>query len=555
MALEDVDYLYKNSTKKSYMFYIDSKDRDRDLYPNPNHYAITFSAPFKNVYSLEVLDASIPRTQHAVDTHNNVLVYKYDDVITNLHIPVGDYDSKNLIIVLNNEFNKNGHDITIDNVSIPADERSVFVFKSSKELILDMYKSTINTLLGFDLLAVKNNIDELGNERYNLVSDINAEYDTVEILNKPTDENDTNYEKNLNAFYENRKYINNYKNKLFKSTRQGIQYYQQNNAFVGPLNLNTSLILNNTNDTLYNAIAQTFTIEENSIIENIELNFNDTKTVDFGVVFYKIENDTYTPENNLKINNNGTVSHTFTKESFEYVKNLSISDERSEKNTKYMIGIYTNNTDNVQIGINLMESNFSNENMYVFNFDLENAGTLTNADLYNVNIDENKNVSTNTLDSGNAHMCIKITTKIQLNKIEAPGMYSLIGDRYVILKCPEIEQHLYASHSFEKYTMGIAKFKLAVLGYDESRFDFASLPPREFHPIGKLTQMTFMFERPDKTLYNFRGINHTITLAIRYMVPAQNRSFNKYILNPEYNPNFLDYQNNQESESDNENSD
>ena len=92
--------------------------------------------------------------------------------------------------------------------------------------------------------------------------------------------------------------------------------------------------------------------------------------------------------------------------------------------------------------------------------------------------------------------------------------------------------------------MGLAKFTLAVMGYGETRMDF-SAPVREFHPIGKLTQMTFRFERPDGSLYNFRGINHTITFNIRYYTPLQDQEFNFFPLNPNYDPNnFRFIQNN-----------
>lgn len=61
--IEDIQYLQEHSAKESYIFFVDSKDRDYTLYPTPQSYRINFSAPFKHVYSLEILDASIPRTQ------------------------------------------------------------------------------------------------------------------------------------------------------------------------------------------------------------------------------------------------------------------------------------------------------------------------------------------------------------------------------------------------------------------------------------------------------------------------------------------------------------
>ena len=51
---------------------------------------------------------------------------------------------------------------------------------------------------------------------------------------------------------------------------------------------------------------------------------------------------------------------------------------------------------------------------------------------------------------------IKIDNKY---KIIAPGIVYLIGSEYIILKCPEIEEHLYGSLSYTKNTVGLAKIR------------------------------------------------------------------------------------------------
>ena len=76
MSIEDIQYLKNNSIRQSYTFLVDSKDRDRGIYPNPNEYVITFSTPFRNVIGLEVIDASIPRTMYSIDINNNTLYYR-----------------------------------------------------------------------------------------------------------------------------------------------------------------------------------------------------------------------------------------------------------------------------------------------------------------------------------------------------------------------------------------------------------------------------------------------------------------------------------------------
>ena len=75
MSIEDVNYLKANSIKQSYTFLIDSKDRDRNVFPNPNNYVVEFSTPFKNIIGMEIIDASIPRTMYNVDVENNSVYY------------------------------------------------------------------------------------------------------------------------------------------------------------------------------------------------------------------------------------------------------------------------------------------------------------------------------------------------------------------------------------------------------------------------------------------------------------------------------------------------
>ena len=71
MSIEDINYLYKNSIKDNAIIFVDSSKRDKSIFPNPNKYNITFSNPFKLVYGLEVIEASIPRTMYQIDKYNN----------------------------------------------------------------------------------------------------------------------------------------------------------------------------------------------------------------------------------------------------------------------------------------------------------------------------------------------------------------------------------------------------------------------------------------------------------------------------------------------------
>ena len=94
MSIEDVNFLYKNSLKDNAIIFIESSKRDKNTYPTPSEYTITFDNPFKYVYGVEILDASIPRTMYQIDKTNNNLKIVLGDA--NYHIyKDGVYDPGN----------------------------------------------------------------------------------------------------------------------------------------------------------------------------------------------------------------------------------------------------------------------------------------------------------------------------------------------------------------------------------------------------------------------------------------------------------------------------
>lgn len=122
--------------------------------------------------------------------------------------------------------------------------------------------------------------------------------------------------------------------------------------------------------------------------------------------------------------------------------------------------------------------------------------------------------------------------------ITTPGLVNLVGERFVLIRCPEIEEHINGSFIFGKNSPGLALVKLGVMGYSNIRLDFNALKSRSFFPIGKLNRMTFRFERLDGGLYDFKGVNHTLVIIIKYMVPYTELRFSP-ILNPNYDPDFI----------------
>ncbi len=361
MSIEDINYLKKNSFKQSYTFLIDSKNRDRRIYPEPSQYVVEFDVPFKNIIGMEVLDVSVPKTMYNIDFNNNRLYYYIADDINNnninividengneiydksmfsyIDLPPGDYVTDTFInkfrsVLLSNLRDKN-IDLDILAVDTPSELTNTIYFKCSKPFILDMHRSTMAEVLGFDMYTnVKENLKNVSDKKYT-----------------------------------------------------------------------------------YNT------------------NYNDK------VGFEKLYHSTY---------------------------------------------------------------------------------------------------------------------KDGINIIKAPGMMYLIGFKYLVLRCPEIEQHLYRSLSYSKYSLGLAKIRINSYGYNDEKTSFLKVPLREFHPIGKLSKITLRFETETGELYDFKGVNHNIVFAIYYYEPKQNNIVKNSILNPDYNPDFINYlykQEEQEGESDDDDED
>jgi len=129
-----------------------------------------------------------------------------------------------------------------------------------------------------------------------------------------------------------------------------------------------------------------------------------------------------------------------------------------------------------------------------------------------------------------------------LYEVITPGIVFLIGEKYIVIRSPEIEEHAFGSLAYNNYNQGIAKFKVSGIGFNEEKVELTKVPTREFHPIGKLSKITFRFETADGNPYDFKGVNHTVTYLIKYYKPKFiNTQEFKPLLNPNYKSDFNEY--------------
>lgn len=144
--MEDVEFLRKQAKEESYLFVVDSAKRDKSAYPTPSEYTIQFNAPFKNVIGMELLDASIPRSEYLVDTWCNTLVYAVNNgPKLTMTVPAGDYN----LLQLCEKMSELLLGVSAEPVSAPYAQTSRLRFISSLPFTLYLNESTMRRQLGF----------------------------------------------------------------------------------------------------------------------------------------------------------------------------------------------------------------------------------------------------------------------------------------------------------------------------------------------------------------------------------------------------------------------
>ena len=233
----------------------------------------------------------------------------------------------------------------------------------------------------------------------------------------------------------------------------------------------------------------------------------------------------------FKINVNDTIDNSIILEASGLSDPMDITDTIQFKcNYPFIFNMY-DSTLAESIGFNLLIKKEYHNIRYTFNDKL----------LKRIFID-NKELSVHLQLYISFNITPSITEPNMKYNIIAPGLVCFTGEKYIILRSPEIEEHSFGSLAYTNNNLGIAKFRTNSLGFNDEKLYVTKIPIREFHPIGKLSKITLRFETSDKKLYDFKGINHNITLAICYYEPTFKpiEEFNS-ILNPNYTNNFNNY--------------
>lgn len=483
MPLEDVDFMKSNAEIDSRMIFIDSSKRDKQTYPYPHNYTVSFNDPFTNVCGIEILDAMIISTMYNVEYFNNW--FKYHQIFLQ-QMSITDNSLSEFFIELNNnkQFNEllnvkhNNRAIIMefnDSLTQTIVDLSTFV---QGDILVSLYvRRIISILKKYDITATIN----YDNTKYVYVTDISYIY----VL-----------EKNDESIYL-------LKNGGYTIYESYIVYYNTYNYDI------------NNYDEIYNLTIdyQLFVIH-NAIVT--------IKTGNYDIRSLK-------DEINIMLSSNNDIEPWAYKLPF-FENSISISNANKvtniERNMKYEFNIPIHERNRILII----------------------PDSCGMKDLFGLNIPKPLNIV-------KGYNVIKLGSKVGFISIYSsdgsgdsiltcPGVVNFTSNiRYMLLRCPEIESHLHNSFSTSGFCTGIGLFKHTG-NYDQNnyRFDFINFNKKPFHPIGKLSKMTLSFELPDGTPYDFKGVDHILLLLIKYYNPTlKSKITNNFSLNPDYNPDFLNY--------------
>ena len=588
MSIEDVNYLKENSIKQSYTFLIDSKDRDRKQYPSPNNYVIDFITPFKNIIGFEVIDASIPRTMYNVDYENNIIYYFVGKSSSETLIADGIYDN-NTSYLIHSKLNNANNVIENNSLLIGGDEYATL---SNSINIFNIYNNEEN--IGGDKIGISFSFDIKASATYNSSTDnsytiLHFDYDHVnniketltfpiiiKLIKKNSIDNvfdivfkiGNSIEENISTLTISNQDLTDFKNICWTISNSIDENW---NIYINNVKIITYTSLYHINKVFYTGkyIGKSFNSQigewrfsnklniknlkiYNKEISQTELNLstiNGNNKIDFLPIWFKM--DKILEKTTNIIDNDGNNKMINYKDIFNKIVispgDYTLKNFLRKYDELYNTEIWFGNHSEPSELTNLI--NIHSKNPFILDmkrstisenlgFDLNNSINTQDKYIYKQIYENNENMSKifhskKNEETGN-HVII------------SPGIVYFIGNKYIIMKCPEIEEHLYRSLSFSNISLGLAKFRVDNVGINNEKLSITKIPVREFHPIGKLSRITLRFETNIGTLYDFKGVNHNIVIAIYYYEPTQKNFPKGSILNPEYKMNYIDYQYKQE---------
>lgn len=482
--MDDIRYLQRHAKEESYLFMCDSKMRDVDAFPTPSEYEVTFSRPFQNVFSVDLIDATIPRTEYVVEQGRNTLTYAVQGHPTRtITLQPGDYNLPQLVEAMNERLAASDDGLRVETQTIPSELSNKVKFTCGLPFVLymDQHRSGLRDCLGFA----------------NPVNQADVTYNGAQQFATPPQ-----WTPLVPATWE------------FHSVGDGAA--DGTKVLEGPVPVDAFETVS------YGAVAlrQYFTPTA-------------TGTPSSVVVRGPVPSPNTMPLPNLTVRVHVASDEVATATAVaSYEDNMVIWRATFPTNSGAVVP--ANAGCFVQISCDE-----GSARVYRAQSNARLSGNQGPADV----------VVRVALPSGtlspipqiDEDLCVDLVVATDRHWIVSPGLVDLTGERYITVRCPEVEQLMFRERAYEKFHAGLGMVKLSGYGYRDQRYDFVSFPPRRFHAKSLVTKLTIRLEKADGSLYNAHGIDHTLLLVIRYYTEPQGMPTSGSTLNPAYTPNLHDY--------------
>ena len=181
--LENNAYKYNNNYVKTFNLVIDSRDRNTSAYPDNFKYQIDLDTIYKDVLSVELVSANVPKSEYLINTSNNK-IYFTDNGSAELTatLPVGNYTPATLATAISTAMTTvatNTFTATVDSVLTNkftiAVNTGIFTmdFKGDDEKYGNTVRSkyrdnSIGPVIGFSQIDVSGAGTYIGQNQYNL---------------------------------------------------------------------------------------------------------------------------------------------------------------------------------------------------------------------------------------------------------------------------------------------------------------------------------------------------------------------------------------------------
>lgn len=522
MPIDDVDYMLENCVTDNHIIYVDSAKRDTSIFPRANHYTLRFSTPYRYVHGIEVLDASIPSTMFNVDIHNNVLSYlSADEDMTPLlqELVTLPCFSKILSFSLNNHIFQDqrlyGTSTPFKIVLVEEDVSKDDVFGDPIALI-----EFIDDCFDVDVDALNKKDDPFDGFSSGSGTGLDPTKTSCLVIKKHTMPNVKLYPSKAAAYYGDLP--------VYEVVIDGNTMYTTDAYFY---DFYTCFSKKYGDQCFYDVmrlrspkVSRAYTVRRKSCEEDDYLWNYYTITSETEAVFDSVSSSSKSPPL--------TVWQTLFKPgNYSAVSFLKLSEQIMSGDVVFDIG----SADTIETYPNYK---LIGRTPFVINKLGTSIGSV-------IGLSE---VATSQWPLNYTYIpeipyLYGSTEYNSDNVLECPGIVDFTVNRYVILRCEEIEDHLYGSYSYGDFTPGIAMLRFFdVNGVSHQRNDYVNYVKPPFHPIGKLDKITLTFLLPDlTTIYDFKGLDHVLLLSVKFYAPKQMRKMQISVLNPNYNPNFHEY--------------